>query len=292
MKASVAALLLASSVAAMPASIALATGTGAIEGAFALQTDTPRAHAHLSANELRGNPLERQLDTWLTYPGSSRVIRSYRVDMTKYLHMIVISDDFRTFMHVHPKLKPDGHFLLDQSFPHPGRYHVYTDTTPAGDGQQVFRFDLNLGSATRTSVPILGPPMTTGTAGPYRVNISSDQLSISSESQIAVHIFKDGRPAGDLHPYLGALAHAVFINERDLSYVHVHPHAIQPGAASPNATAAGTADSDMRALPSSEISSPNMLLRVAVHEPGTYKLWLQFRGGSALYVASFVLTAT
>jgi hypothetical protein len=29
-----------------------------------------------------------------------------------------------------------------------------------------------------------------------------------------IHIFKDGKPAGDLHPYLGALAHAVFLMEK------------------------------------------------------------------------------
>jgi hypothetical protein len=34
-----------------------------------------------------------------------------------------------------------------------------------------------------------------------------------------------------------------------------------------------------------------MVLHVSVKEPGTYKLWLQFRGGSQLYIAPFVLVA-
>jgi hypothetical protein len=31
---------------------------------------------------------------------------------------------------------------------------------------------------------------------------------------------------GDLHPYLGLLAHAIFIDRRDLTYTHVHPMAL------------------------------------------------------------------
>jgi hypothetical protein len=38
-------------------------------------------------------------------------------------------------------------------------------------------------------------------------------------------------------------------------------------------------------------SSPNMMLHVSVREPGTYKLWLQFRGGDQLYIAPFIMTA-
>ncbi|MBD5636030.1 MAG: hypothetical protein IAI49_16295, partial [Candidatus Eremiobacteraeota bacterium] len=44
-------------------------------------------------------------------------------------------------------------------------------------------------------------------------------------------------------------------------------------------------------LPENAPSSPDMLLHVAVHEPGTYELWLQFRGGGALEVAPFLLHA-
>jgi hypothetical protein len=34
-----------------------------------------------------------------------------------------------------------------------------------------------------------------------------------------------------------------------------------------------------------------MALHVNVLEPGTYKLWFQFAGGSSIHVAQFVLTA-
>jgi hypothetical protein len=259
-------------------------------GTFALQGGTPRTAGYLLATQIGTNPLAQHLDTWMTPKGSSSVIRSYQIDMTKYLHMIAISDDFRTFLHVHPTLGADGHFLLDQAFPVAAEYHIYIDARPEDFGQQVFRFDMNVGAPSVPSARDLSETGTSSAVGPYTVTISSDTLSVQDESRIVVHIAKNGKPADDLHPYLGALAHAVFINASDLSYVHAHPMPLSASNARGQATT--SSDGNMPPpLPSSAISSPNMLLHVALREPGTYKLWLQFRGGSNLYVAPFILTA-
>jgi len=45
-------------------------------------------------------------------------------------------------------------------------------------------------------------------------------------------------------------------------------------------------------MPDAATLPADMLLHVAVREPGRYKLWLQFRGGGRLHVAQFVLVAT
>ncbi len=44
-------------------------------------------------------------------------------------------------------------------------------------------------------------------------------------------------------------------------------------------------------LPENGPSPSEMMLHIALHEAGTYKLWLQFRGGTQLYVAEFTITA-
>ena len=163
-------------------------------------------------------------------------------------------------------------------------YHIYIDARPTSFGQQVFRFDLDLGGSAAEASRALGERGTTALAGPYLVRISSDTLAIGRESHLVIHILKDGRPAADLHPYLGALAHAVFLNAEDLSYVHAHPLPV-----SVSGEKSGTPGAmEMKALPDSASSSPDMQLHMALHEPGTYKLWLQFRGGNRLYVATFV----
>jgi hypothetical protein len=274
-------------------STAAAPAQAPLDGTFALQGGTPKVSAYLSATQIGKNPLLRHIDTWMTPGGSSTVIRSYQIDMTKYLHMIAVSDDFRTFLHIHPVLGADGHFLLDQSFPTPALYHVYVDARPGNFGQQVFRFEVDLGGSRGLAKRDLSEADTVTTAGPYTVSISSNSLSAQNESKIVVHILENGKPAGDLHPYLGALAHAVFINANDLSYVHAHPMPLPTSGAkgSGQMMTMPSEDAPPPPLPSSMISSPNMLLHVALREAGTYKLWLQFRGGSNLYVAPFVLTA-
>jgi hypothetical protein len=52
----------------------------------------------------------------------------------------------------------------------------------------------------------------------------------------------------------------------------------------------GMSGMDMKPLPDSTTSSPDMGLHLVLRERGTYKLWLQFRGGTSLYVAPFVIT--
>jgi hypothetical protein len=128
------------------------------------------------------------------------------------------------------------------------------------------------------------------------VTLSATTVSAGRETDVTVHVLHDGQPARDLHPYLGALAHAVFLNARDLTYVHVHPAPL--GAAGASAMGGmnmgdmtGMGGMDMTPLPDTASSSPDMLLRVMLREPGTSKLWLQFRGGTELYVAAFVITA-
>lgn len=255
-------------------------GGNPVVGMFALQGGVAKTAGFLLATPQAGSPLRVKIDTWLTAQGSAAPIRAYDVDMTKLLHMIVVSDDFRTFLHVHPVLQPNGHFLLAVAIPNARRYYVYTDTTPEGIGKQVFRFALDLGGKP-TYARDLSERSTIWHAGPYTVKLSAITVSSKGESHILVHIFEHGRPASNLHPYLGALAHAVFLNAEDLSYVHAHPIPLGQAMQSP-----------MKPLPDTAIASPNMMLHVELHEPGTYKLWLQFRGGSQLYVAPFVISAT
>jgi len=283
---------------------ALASTLGAaappISGTYALQRGAPKTNGYLRATPVAGRPLAYDLDFWATKPGSAKPIVAYSVDMTKLLHMIVVRSDFRTFGHIHPTYAPDGHFHITYRFPGPGVYHVYADTDPTGVGQQVFRFDVD---AERTSgpPPSLGAPNDVAQAYPYTVTLDRTTLSTANETSLHVHITENGAPAKDLHPYLGAPAHAVFLSASDVTYVHVHP--MPPGSGGSMGGMAGMSGmpgmADMPGMSMSATPMPegaalsgDMLLHVAVHEPGRYKLWLQFRGGGSLHVAQFVLVAT
>jgi len=273
---------------ALMLAVSLATPQ-ALSGVFALQAGHSQTQAHLVAKQIGTSPLAQRLDLWQTRDGL-RTVSRYGVNMTKYLHLIAISDDFTTFLHVHPTLENDHHFRIDVTFPKEGLYHVYADDDPDGIGQQVFRYELRVGSHARRGRTLV-PTGSHVTAGPYRVTLAATQLRTDSENELAVHITKNGTPASDLQPYLGAPAHAVFIDSGDLSYAHVHPMPLGAGGMS-GMPEMSDMPSSPKSSPVTANASPDMLLHVRIREAGTYKLWLQFRGNDRLYAAPFVVTAS
>jgi hypothetical protein len=232
-------------------------------------------------------PLSANLDLWETAHGAT--IRDYALDMTKRLHMVVVSDDFTSFQHVHPQLGSNGHFTIALRVPKPARYYVFADAEPEGAGQQVFRFPLLFGRGIPAS-PAPGSASSTAAAGPYVVTLSSPSLHAASPTELAVRITKGGSLATDLRPYLGAAAHAVFVNVATLDYVHVHPASgASNGMAMGGMNMPGMAPTAMTALPDNAKVPGSMTLHVSPVPAGTYKLWLQFRGSDGLQTAAFVL---
>jgi hypothetical protein len=258
-----------------------------LSGRYALQGGKALTGGHLRVTPVAGNPLKERLDLWMTLPSSEQPIRQYSVEMTKKLHVVIVSADFSTFLHIHPTLDARGHFLIDQQFPAPGPYLVYADGLPNNMDHQVFRFDITVGGNAQQKPKTIAPTGREVNIGPYTVDLSQVRLSAGGMDSIDVHILKGDKPANDLHPYLGVDAHAVFLNSQDLTYVHVHPMAMGSAMAM-----MGPGPMQMSAdLPENSISSPDMMLHISIKEPGTYKMWLQFRGGDQLYVAPFILTA-
>jgi hypothetical protein len=254
-----------------------------LKGIPALQGETAQTEGFLKAAPVAADPLEQKLDFWMTAPNSAAPIKRYQVEMTQKLHVVLVSDDFKTFLHIHPQLSSTGHFVITQKFPASALYHVYADGEPNDLNHQVFRFELPIGKA--GAAPRALPSTGMGVhVGPYEVDLSTVRLRSGQMEMIDVEILKDGKPAKDLHSYLGVPAHAVFLNNKDLSYVHVHPMAMG-------------GDMDMskpvQTMPEHAPSPAEMMLHVSIKKAGTYKLWLQFRGaGDQLYIAEFTMLAS
>jgi len=258
-------------------------GAQTLKGVSALQGETPQTEGFLKAETVAHDPLEQKLDFWMTPPHSAIPIKRYQVEMTQKLHVVLVSDDFKTFLHIHPQLTSTGHFTITQKFPTAALYYVYADGEPNDLNHQVFRFELPIGKTTNKGRTLPSTGMGVH-VGPYEVDLSTVRLHSGRMEMIDVEILKDGKPAKDLHPYLGVPAHAVFLNDKDLSYVHVHPMAMggDMDMSKPVATMQDNAQ-----------SPPEMMLHVSIKEAGTYKLWLQFRGaGDKLYIAEFTMLAS
>ncbi|MGZ3498616.1 MAG: hypothetical protein ACXWNJ_14070 [Vulcanimicrobiaceae bacterium] len=221
-----------------------------------------------------------------------RAVRAYDWDMTKKVHLIVVSDDLQTFMHVHPVLGSDGHFRLRLRLPRPALYHLYYDGVPHDLGRQIFRFDLPVDTAA-TPAPERPLPVTSdvSTVGPYSVRISRLTVPVAEPALYHVEIRKNGKPASDLHPYLGAMGHGVLIGSDDLSYLHVHAMDAMMMQMMGVDDCGDAVLSMMAPIPADSAVPPNLQFFIQAPRAGRYKLWLQFTGGSQTYVASWTMTA-
>ncbi len=262
---------------------ALGAGEQGNVATFSGQTSPGGPHPFRARLTLRGAGLQRQLDLVEFDRSPGDPFRSYVTDMTKLLHLIVVSDDLRDFQHVHPVLDADGHFRLTLEFPRATLYHIYADSMPAGRDSGVIRFEVPLGHVGSSSRPatVTGDEARTG---PYSVRVSAVHVAARQDVPLLLAIQRDGIPATDLHPYLGAYAHVIVIGMSDLSYLHAHPM-------TPAMMEMGGAGQMSAPLDPSATVPATMTVHLRFPAPGMYKIWIQFRGGASIYAAPFVVRA-
>ena len=251
--------------------LALPARAETVKGVFALAGKSAGIEGSLEATaQKRGEAL----DFAFTAPGQATPLHAFDTELTKQLHVIAISADFSVFLHDHvAQVDKDGHFRLVMKFPKPGLYHIYTDGSPAGLGQQVLRFDVQIGSLCESAEPALQPTGLSAGNGKYTVIFDSLAPVAGQEAMVTLHILKKGKPAPDITPFLGVPAHAVFIDTEDLAYLHAHPMILSEP--SPQGLARGAVD-------------PNFMLHFTPAKAGIYKLWVQFNGGGKLLTVPFV----
>ena len=124
----------------------------ALECVSALPGAPAAVSARLTARDT--GSFARILSVTMTSNDDARPITRYDVELGKRLHLIAVSADFRIILHEHAE-RPDtaGRFAVPMTFPHGGVWHLYADAAPAGLGQQVMRFDLDLGGAPAPAPP-------------------------------------------------------------------------------------------------------------------------------------------
>ncbi len=209
-------------------------------------------------------------------------ILSYDVDMQKLMHLVVVRDDFATFAHLHPAFDTATGVFWETFTKEPHhRYYVYADTMPQGIGQQVFRFTIGSDGPVAAPPPISRASTAIAGVGPYTLTLSRTNLPANRAKNVNLTVLEGGQPARDLGTYLGAAAHAVFINTLTLAYAHVHLTLRQPQPAD-----AGNG------MGMSDAAGPFMHMRVPALSGGTYKLWIQFSDESGkLYTVPFTIFA-
>ncbi len=259
------------------------TGKGQ-RGIFALQGGAARTSARLTLNtDIAGTANRITLRFYPQHGG--KAITQFDREHTKLLHFILVRDDFREYLHLHPQRQSDS-FTTSAALAQNHRYYAYADASPRGFGQQVFRFTLQ-GNAPEPGIHVLlTPSARQALAGPYTVVLSQTRPPANQPLTLRARILRYGRPAKDIRPYLGAAAHVVIIDTTSLSYLHVHPESPAHGATMHGMNMSAMHDQD---ITSSAAVPAELALHVSPLKQKAYKLFFEFRGGTTVYTASFTL---
>lgn len=262
------------------AAVASSSAQEKIVGVPALAGAKPRASGDLLVRET--GPFARELEIAMSDLATGNPLTSFEEELTQKLHVIAVDSALSTFIHEHAEEpSANGRFRVNIRFPQPGTYHVYADAVPTDLGQQVLRFDVAVGE-TASAGPANPSPQTGGVLrssdGPFIVELATSGLAAGLETELTMRILKAGQPAGDLAPYLGVPAHAVFIAVKDLAYVHAH-------------ATAGTAGGDDHVGHggTTEAIPPDLTLHVTPPHAGVYALWVQFMGGGEVRTVPFTI---
>ncbi len=304
-----------------------------VEGVFALPGVDQAVTGEL--NVVETGPLTRRIELTYADKASGEQIAGYDVELTQQLHILATDAGLTHLIHEHADVVgDDGRFTAELEFPAPGLYHIYTDAVPTGIGQQVMRFDVTIGEAAspsdspRPAVDVSASPLVSSD-GPYSVTLDAAQLQPGVESAVSLLVEKHGELAGDLEPYLGVSAHAVFIRAEDLAYVHAHAmgagaegghdaHGAEPAAVPTEPAghdhgldvsghggheasedigghdehgdaAAPAAGHDSHGAAGPGAVDPNMSLHVTPPAAGVYALWIEFIGGDEVRTVPFTI---
>jgi len=151
---------------------------------------------------------------------NGRAVRSFDIEHTKRMHVIVVRRDLTGFQHLHPTMAADGTWSVPVRIADAGSYRVFADFS-RDDKPQTLATDLRVdGAANLRSLPA---PATVATSdGGYEVRLAEGAARAGEESHLRFDITKDGRPVA-VEPYLGAGGHLVALRDGDLAFLHVHP---------------------------------------------------------------------
>ncbi len=228
-------------------------------------------------------------------------VRQMQIVHEKPMHLLVVSSDLAEFTHIHPEPQPDGTFKIAHTFLNGGAYKLYADFTPQGASQVIESVDLNVIGNARPRVALVEDKTMTKVVDGLRVTMKPDKTLRAADElmlNFAVADAKSGKPAIDLQPYLGALAHFVIISEDTTDFLHAHPMTKEEmngmramsgmdHAASPHSH--GAREMSDRA----ETRAANSPSEVAAHttfpRAGLYKVWAQFQRSGRVITVPFVL---
>lgn len=213
--------------------------------------------------ELEGTELPRDRATELAFrvvDGTGGAVTDMEVEHERRMHLIVVRRDLTGYRHLHPVADARGRWTVPLRLREAGTYRVYADFHRDG-AAHTLAADLSVAGAFAPAP--LPAPEEAATDGRYRARLAATGVRAGATVELDYALSRDGAPLRGVEPYLGADGHLVALREGDLAFLHVHPRA----SGAPGRIRFGAE------MPS----------------PGRYRLFLQFRHGSAVRTVAHTL---
>lgn len=269
------------------------------------------------AEPAAGKPFELRFE--VSDAKSAAPVKEFDRVHDKLMHLIVVSKDLSTFLHIHPEQKDDGSFVISATLPKAGPYKLYTDYTPKGRKQEVPSWEFNVsGSGALSSTASLTPDepkdgwvvktalahdegkKPAKDAAQYQIAAMAMPAEPKAGAPAMLHFQvrdREGKPVRDLEPYLGAMGHAVVLSADTTHFLHSHPMEGGMGAHGGHAHGDHDGHGEQGALKSTtpahakpeKKGGPDVMFHTTFPVAGLYKAWGQFMHKGKIISASFVV---
>ena len=219
---------------------------------------------------------------------SGKPLSGITVSHERILHVIVVSEDFTVFAHLHPEdfgvvtseMIRDARFSINYSFPKAGRYLIALDSAVH-----------DLPFSKHLFINVTGEPKMAVTAtdfssvkksGDYVIRLAvPEHIRAGQKTNIGYYIEKNDKPVSDLEPYLAALMHLAVIKADLGNFIHAHGGA--PGSSSTHP--AGH-------IHGSALHGFGPLIEATIFFPvkGIYQIFSEIKHQGKVIVTSFTVT--
>lgn len=164
----------------------------------------------------------------------------------KRMHLVIVSADLETFLHVHPIENDSGDYEVKLELPE-GRYLSFADINPVGMSYVIEPIAITVGEAAEKPETdwesLVKNESSTKDLQGKTVTFQHPELIAGKSATLSFDLHED-TPL----PYLGALGHVVVLDELGTRFIHVHP-----------------------------ASDDQTVFEASFPYPGFYKLWAEFK---------------
>ena len=214
------------------------------------------------------------------------LLRDLKIDHERILHVIIVSEDFTYFAHIHSEDAPatnidemvkNSAFSLNYVFPATGRYLVNVNFLhQTHEESKKFSIEVE-----RRGTPTLTKDFSTKKLFEgYDVTLSTrpSKVIAGQSTTLRYRVERSDVPVTDMEAYLGAPMHIAIVSADLSSFVHTHGEIRDP-----------VSGGEKHELNPGEVFGPEVETHVAFPYPGMYQVFGEFKHQGKVIVTRFLL---